>query len=213
MKKRPQLEQTWVCPTCKRVNPSFAKVVGTKLLIDVEYCSVCRTAKPVKKKEEDDGPETNLNDKMNEMLAEKKKKMRAGLIARWNKKKREREEKLQLELSKMKPYPHARNCLKAIVPGPKPKVIPPLAIDESLEPGTLVPFVCHHGLNGAPTRRVPLGETCPYCRKLAERRLWSWLENQYVYTREFDEMCVLWPPGFVIHIYFLYGRGKGVQAS
>ena len=188
MKKRPQLEQTWVCPTCKRVNPSFSKVVGTKLLIEVEYCSVCRTAKPVKKIEDDDGPETNLNDKMNEMLAEKKKKMRAGLIARWNKKKREREAKLQLELSEMKPYPHARNCLKAIVPGPKPKVIPPLAIDESLEPGTLVPFVCHHGLNGAPTRRVPLGETCPYCRKLAERRLWSWLENQYVYTREFDEM-------------------------
>jgi hypothetical protein len=188
MKKLPPLEQTWKCSTCKRVNPSFQKVVGTKLLIDVEFCSVCQTARPEKKQDDEGEKGPTAGEKLNERAEEMKQKMKAGLLARWNKKKREREEKLILELSKMKPYKHARGCLKAVVPGPKPKIIPPLAIDESLEPGTLVPFICNHGLNGAPTRRVPLGETCPYCRKLAERRLWSWLENHYVYTRAFDEM-------------------------
>jgi len=189
-KKLPPLEQTWVCLACKKVNPVYQKIVGSKMLLDVEGCSLCQTERPsvVKLDDDDDDRGMTASEKAALQAEELKKKMKAGLLARWNKKKREREEKLNAELSAMKPYPHARNCLKVFVPGPKPKIIPPLAIDETLEPGTLVAFVCKHGLNGAATRRVPVGETCPYCRKLAERRLWSWLENQYVYTRAFDEM-------------------------
>ena len=184
------LEEQWECQACHRLNPCWQKLPGSKSLFPVENCRICKTERPMQifaENEDDvDGPSAA------ELAALKAEKLKAalktGIIAAWTKKKREREARLQAELGAMKPLTCARTCLKPFVPGPFPRKVPPLEIDESKEPGTLVTFVCRHGMNGAPTRRVPVDETCPYCRALAEKRLWAWLQGHFIMARAFEEM-------------------------
>lgn len=188
-KPKNPMDETWECGTCRRVNPCLQLVPGTKMIVEVENCSVCATERPRRTVDEDGGPAGPSQAELaQQQLDEMKAKMKQGLIAAWNKKKREREAKLKKKLESIKAIPAARTCLKPVLPGPAPKKVPFLFIDEKMEPGALVTFVCRHGLNGSPTRRVPVGETCPYCRHLAEKRLWAWLQGNYVYARSFQEM-------------------------
>lgn len=188
-KPKNPMDETWVCGTCKRVNPCLQIVPGTKMIVEVENCSVCATERPRRDVDEDNGPAGPSQAELaQQQLDEMKAKMKQGLIAAWNKKKREREARIKKELASIDAIPAARTCLKPVLPGPTPKKVPFLYIDEKMEPGALVTFVCRHGLNGSPTRRVPVGETCPYCRYLAEKRLWAWVQGNYVYARSFEEM-------------------------
>ena len=80
-KKKEPLEMTWQCVACKKVNPCYQKIPGSKLLIDVEACSLCQTERPTIVGLDDDGPSGPTAAELAAQRAEAMKQaMKAGIM-------------------------------------------------------------------------------------------------------------------------------------